>query len=132
MTDRLNRPGAWVGVDLDGTLARWDGYIDYSHIGEPVALMLDRVKQMLADGIDVRIFTARVDGGEVAIAMGISEGKHYRDVGHITEIIQDWTEKHLGVRLPVTCKKDFGCAAFYDDRAIQIIENTGIRADGLP
>lgn len=129
---RSKRPGAWVGVDLDGTLARYDGWVDETHIGEPVPLMLDRVKDMLAAGVDVRIMTARVDGGEVAAAMGLDGASVFRDVVRITNIIQDWTEKHLGVRLPVTCKKDFGMTQIWDDRAIQIIPNTGVRADGQP
>lgn len=129
---RNKRPGAWIGVDLDGTLAHYDGWVDETHIGEPVPLMLERVKIMLDEGYDVRIMTARADGGEVAAGMGLPGAEVFRDVGRITGIIQDWTEKHLGVRLPVTCKKDFGMLCLYDDRAIQIIPNTGVRADGQP
>lgn len=132
MAERLQRPGAWLGVDLDGTLAYDDGCIAEDHIGEPVPLMLQRVKDMLSAGYDVRIFTARVDGGLVALDMGLVDAHRYKDTDRITNVIQDWTEKHLGVRLPVTCKKDFGMVALYDDRAIQIIPNTGVRADGQP
>lgn len=127
-----NKHHGWIGVDLDGTLAHYDGWVDETHIGEPVPLMLERVKIMLADGWDVRIMTARADGGEVALSMGNLEGAKMRDIGRITGIIQDWTEKHLGVRLPVTNRKDYGMLALYDDRAIQIIVNTGVRADGQP
>ena len=122
----------WIGVDLDGTLAHYDGWVDETHIGEPIPLMIERVKIMLSDGWDVRIMTARADGGEVALAMGNPEGAKMRDIDRITRIIQDWTEKHLGVRLPVTNRKDYGMVALYDDRAIQIIPNTGLRADGQP
>jgi hypothetical protein len=125
------KPG-WIGVDLDGTLAHYDGWVDETHIGEPVPLMLERVKIMLAEGYEVRIMTARADGGEVALAMGNPEGAKMRDIGRITNIIQDWTEKHLGVRLAVTNRKDYGMLALYDDRAIQIIPNTGLRVDGQP
>src|SRR5574343_703797 len=52
----------WVAVDLDGTLAKFDGNFSRWDIGEPVPAMLDRVKQWLAQGRDVRILTARVHG----------------------------------------------------------------------
>ncbi|MEI8285241.1 MAG: hypothetical protein WCG52_09650, partial [bacterium] len=50
------QPG-WIGVDLDGTLAEFIG--DMSFIGEPIMPMLNRVKTWLANGREVRIFTAR-------------------------------------------------------------------------
>jgi hypothetical protein len=56
----------WIGVDLDGTLAHYDGWVNTFHIGDPVPLMAARVRQWLENGEDVRIFTARVDGGSVA------------------------------------------------------------------
>lgn len=50
----------WIGVDLDGTLAMYDGFKGPEHIGDPVPKMLERVKKWLAEGREVRIFTARV------------------------------------------------------------------------
>lgn len=122
----------WIGVDLDGTLAVYDGWRSEEHIGEPVPSMAFRVRKWLADGRDVRIFTARVDGGEVAIAMGNVEGEKFRNVDRIRSIIQDWTEFHFGVRLPVTNKKDYGMVELWDDRAVQVEPNTGKRMDGKP
>lgn len=40
----------WIGVDLDGTLAYYDGWIGAGHIGEPVPAMLERVKQLAGSG----------------------------------------------------------------------------------
>lgn len=37
----------------------------------------------------------------------------------------DWTEKHIGVRLPATNVKGFGMIAIFDDRAIGVVQNTG-------
>ena len=119
----------WTGVDLDGTLAIYDHWRGEDHIGDPVPLMLHRVKTMLAAGEDVRIFTARVDGGEAAIAMG-RNGEAFRDVAKITSVIEAWCLKHIGQVLPVTNKKDFGMVRLFDDRAIQIEYNTGMRMDG--
>lgn len=49
--------GGWIGVDLDGTLAEYTGWHGPGHIGPPIPKMLDRVKNWLAEGVDVRIFT---------------------------------------------------------------------------
>jgi hypothetical protein len=124
----------WIGVDLDGTLAKYDGWVNMFHIGEPIQLMLERVKKWLAEGREVRIFTARIDGGGAASKMGVDPEvvKKYEDIEAITKIVQDWTEKHLGVRLEVTNKKDYGMVELWDDRCVQVIPNTGMRADGRP
>jgi hypothetical protein len=49
----------WIGVDLDGTLAHYSEWKGPDSIGEPVPLMLARVKEWLAKGLEVRIVTAR-------------------------------------------------------------------------
>lgn len=116
----------WIAVDLDGTLAEYHGWISEEHIGSPIQEMAQKVRGWIAEGKDVRIFTARADGGEVAIAMGNPEGAKFRDIGRITTIIQDWTEKHFGVRLPVTNKKDYGMVELWDDRCKQVFRNTGV------
>ncbi len=109
----------WIGVDLDGTLAQyyeWDG-----NVGAPVPLMVERIKKWIADGKDVRIMTARVSS------------KH-ADINFVIEqraIISDWCLKHIGIELPITCSKDFQMLELWDDRAIQIVPNKGIRVDGL-
>lgn len=122
----------WIAVDLDGTLAEYHGWVNTFHIGPPIPAMLDRVKRWLSEGRDVRIFTARVDGGGTASKMGVDPEivKKYEDREAITRMIQDWTEKHIGVRLPVTNAKDYGMIELWDDRCVQVIPNTGKRADG--
>lgn len=40
----------WIGVDLDGTLAHYDGWKGADHIGEPIPAMVERVKQWLSEG----------------------------------------------------------------------------------
>ena len=106
----------WVGVDLDGTLAKYNGWVDEFHIGEPVPLMVERVKLWRSLGTEVRIFTARV-----------SANNRGRDIEATTKAIQDWCEKHIGERLPVTCTKDFGMIELWDDRCVRVIPNTGER-----
>jgi len=109
---------AWVGVDLDGTLARYDNYISHDTIGEPIALMADRVRDWIDHGVNVKIFTARV-----------AEPDPRRKLEIITAI-DNWCMDVFGKTLPITCIKDYGCIQIWDDRAIQIIPNTGRRADG--
>jgi hypothetical protein len=106
--------GGWIGVDLDGTLAQYTSWHGPYAIGAPVPKMLERVKNMLASGVEVRIFTARACDGDSAVIAAI----------------QNWTERHLGHRLVVTCTKDYQMLELWDDRAVQVIPNTGERADG--
>jgi len=117
---RLKTSGGWIGVDLDGTLAEYHGWPADGGVGKPVPLMVARVKKWLAEGVEVRIVTARVSG----------EGLPGRDPDQRRKI-QEWCLEHVGVVLPVTCVKDFQMICLYDDRAVQIIENTGLRADGV-
>lgn len=109
-------PGAaWIGVDLDGTLAHYDKWKGPEHIGEPIPCMVERVRSWLGAGINLAILTARVSVPE------------QRDVSEI--VIQRWCILHLGMTLPITCRKDYGMIELWDDRAIQVVKNTGERVD---
>lgn len=105
----------WIGVDLDGTLAKYEGWAGFHHIGEPVPAMVQRVKGWLAEGWEVRIFTARV--GKV---------KDVNDAIRAREAIEKWCIDHIGHVLPITATKDFAMAELWDDRAVQVIPNTGV------
>lgn len=39
----------WIGVDLDGTLAHYDHWRGETHIGPPIAPMVDRWRQARED-----------------------------------------------------------------------------------
>lgn len=104
-------------MDLDGTLAHYEGFKGPNHIGEPIKPMVDRVKRWLSAGKTVKIFTARVHGHGMPLIGGGKEDA-------ITPI-QDWSERHIGVRLEVTNVKDFDMIELWDDRCIQVIANTG-------
>jgi len=105
----------WIGVDLDGTLAEYGEWQGEDHIGEPIEPMVKRVRDWLDEGIEVKIFTARVAEDEE---------------GTVRELVEKWSEKHLGQKLQVTNKKDHEMLELWDDRAVQVIPNTGKRADG--
>jgi hypothetical protein len=114
----------WIGVDLDGTLAYYDGWKGNLHIGLPVPKMAARVIQWIVEGKDVRIFTARV--GRASIQNNLGDGEiFYEEELKIEKAIQDWTEKFLGKRLPVTAEKDFAMVELWDDRCVQVKTNTG-------
>lgn len=102
----------WIGVDLDGTLAQYNGWVDVSHIGPPIPLMVNRVKEWIKDGQDVRIFTARVSDPEVAPIARLA--------------IESWCLVHLDKVLPVTHEKDLKMYVLYDDRAVRVERNTGV------
>lgn len=98
----------WIGVDLDGTLARYNKWEGENHIGEPVPKMVKLIKNILKKGIEVKIFTARATKKSSI------------------KIIQDWLENVAGLpRLEVTNIKDQGMILLYDDRCRQVIKNTG-------
>lgn len=115
----------WIGVDLDGTLAFYDHWRGPHHIGPPIPAMLERVKRWVSEGLDVRIFTARVEGRTAALSMSYSGGDPSTNVDEIEAHIRKWCRKHVGCELAVTCTKDFGMIELWDDRCIQVIPNTG-------
>lgn len=121
----MSNSTGWIGVDLDGTLAHYDKWRGIEHIGEPIEPMVERVKHWLADGIDVRIFTARVDGGAVALSMGDQNGEAHRNIVAVKRHIEAWCERHLGKVLPITNVKDYGMIELWDDRCVQVVTNTG-------
>lgn len=112
---------SWIGVDLDGTFAHYEGWKGVDHIGDPIPAMLERVKKWLEAGQKIKIFTARVYCGE----SGEPEGDRFRDAQIARTFIEKWCLKHLGTVLPVTCCKDFGMVALYDDRCYRVELNTG-------
>ena len=120
-----NKMQGWIGVDLDGTLAEYNGWFGVAHIGHPVPAMVERVKRWVNEGRNVKIFTARCDGGQTALAMGESDGVSCRDVSEAVRHIEEWCVKHLGFKLPVTNVKDYGMIELWDDRAVQIRFNKG-------
>ena len=99
---------AWIGVDLDGTLAKYDGYKGPHEIGEPIPEMVNRIKKWLAEGKVVKIFTARAC---------------IKD--HIPPV-QEYILKHIGVPLEVTNVKDYAMAELWDDRAVRVRFNEGV------
>jgi hypothetical protein len=103
----INEYRGWIGFDLDGCIARYDGWKGREHIGEPIPHMIELVKTYLDEGYEVRIFTARAIDPEAI------------------PYVQEWTLKHIGQTLRVTNQKDYDLYMFYDDRAVAVEYNTG-------
>jgi hypothetical protein len=100
----------FIGVDLDGTLAihpEWSIPNGPEDIGEPIPEMVNRVKQWIADGKEVKIFTARACKEENILP------------------VKAWCKKYIGVELDVTNVKTPNMMELWDDRAISVIRNTG-------
>lgn len=99
--------GTYIAVDLDGTLAFYDGWKGADHIGEPIPAMMERVRKWIEEGKTVKIFTARACIAE-----------------QIPPVIE-WLKKQGLPELEVTNIKDFGMVELWDDRCIRVIPNTG-------
>lgn len=122
----------WIGVDLDGTLAFYDGWKGAEHIGPPIPRMLDRVVKWISDSNcpEVKIMTARVSPDK-------------EDSEKCRKVIEKWLLKHVIPLLPlylrepcpieisITHEKNARMIELWDDRCVQVIPNTGERADGL-
>ncbi len=97
----------WIGVDLDGTLARYDGWYGPAHIGEPIESMVKRVNVWIKEGVEVRIFTARAS------------------VPEYIPFVEKWLKEQGFPPLKVTNVKDFRMIELWDDRCVQVETNTG-------
>jgi hypothetical protein len=126
----------WIGVDMDGTLAKYPAGrgLPWNAFGPPIPAMVDRIKYWLSRDKEVRIVTARVFPyvfGNPSFSHAISH-RHQCLVTGLTftcremiEAIGDYTELHVGQRLPSTCAKDYQMIELWDDRAVQVVPNTG-------
>lgn len=108
------KPGKWIGVDFDGTLAHHVRGAGLSTYGEPIAPMVRRVRRWLSRGITVKILTARVSS-------------LFDDTVLQRRAIQLWCSMNLGQILDVVCEKDGNMEELWDDRCVSMANNTGER-----
>lgn len=99
---------SWIGVDLDGTLAEYNGWRGFNHIGRAVPAMLERVQTWLAEGRRIKIFTARAQAGEYACWP-----------------LRRWLHDQGLPELEITNIKDFHMTELWDDRCVRVEHNTG-------
>lgn len=102
----------WIGVDFDGVLVEYNGW-NNGKIGKPIPRMVERVNDWLEKGFEVRIFTSRC-------------GKMYPDqIEDNCQQIRKFCYEHFRRILDITNEKDQDMIELWDDRAIQVIKNTG-------
>jgi len=106
----------WWGFDLDGTLAHYDQWGDGS-IGVPIHPMVRRIRHYLKQGRIVKIVTARVHPNHGADA----DVNTVRIRAFLLEQFGD-----AGSLIPIVWGKDMHMITLFDDRATQVIPNTGI------
>ena len=106
-TDEADSTTPWIGVDLDGTLAKFGIWSGFNHVGKPVKPMLQRIRQWQAEGYRVKIFTARAS------------------VPEAIPPVKKWLKKHKLGDLEVTNKKDFSLIEIWDDRCVHVLANQG-------
>lgn len=102
-------PEKYIAVDLDGTLAKYNGWKGDTHIGPPIAKMVLRIKRWFRQGKKVKIFTARA----------------HKMRTPAKRAIEAWCEKYLGRKLEITNVKDPGMTRLWDDRAMDVKRNDG-------
>jgi hypothetical protein len=94
-----------IAVDLDGTLAFSPGGVGF--IGKPIKGMMDIVRSAIANGDEVRIFTARA-----------------HDSRQIPKV-RAWLKEHGLSGLKITNIKTPDIDLFYDDKAMAVHKNKG-------
>ena len=106
----------WYGFDIDGTIADNSAHtFGMGKIGKPVKPMCDLMKKLHAQGRCVKIFTARLS----------DVGSDPSSQQAVKEHIWKWCDENLGFRPEITDRKDYMMECLYDDRAKQVVRNTG-------
>lgn len=134
---KLAAQGGWIGVDLDGTLFEYHQWVGWNVFGAPIPLMVARVQRWHAEGREVKIVTARVGLPRFfgltnnrtklsAVTRHLCRvtGEKFSDLMMETAIQRHCIE-HVGFAMPVQCYKDVDMLELWDDRAVQVVPNTG-------
>lgn len=153
-THGVNGEG-WIGFDLDGTLAKYDGWQGLDHIGEPIEAMVRLAKKFHAEGKRIKILTARVaprlcgethaDGckcghcEEEASRPPVMQEQYLVELDNhgfsvkrtASSYIREWCDKHLGFVPEIVHQKDHLMLELYDDRVKQVVPNKGILVEDL-
>lgn len=108
--------GKWFGFDLDGTLAvDTPNRLNDTIIGKPIIPIVNIAKKLIAEGKEVRLFTARAYKGNRTNA----------EHEEVLYALKKWCVEYIGKEIPITCCKDHDIVHIYDDKAIAVRYNTG-------
>jgi len=104
-----------IAVDLDGTLAAYDGWRGLEHIGEPLPGAVKAMWALYQAGCELVIYTCRCgNNGRGEFAGGVS-------VQRWAEVVADWLLQHdfPPMHLHVDGGKPFA-DVYVDDRALRV------------
>lgn len=111
-------------VDLDGTLAvqywgddYYGGEYNPGKIGEPIPIMVDRIKAWWSIGDEVSIFTCR---------MNPTKPEYLQP---FLDAFPGWCMNVFGAVLEVSAIKDPYADDFWDNKAVRVTTNTGMISD---
>jgi ABC-type Zn uptake system ZnuABC Zn-binding protein ZnuA len=96
-----------IAVDLDGTLAKYNGWKGIENIGKPIPEMVKKIKKEIEKGNKVTIFTARATNDKAI------------------KFIKKWLKENDLPDLDITNIKKTNFDEFWDDKAVAIEKNTG-------
>src|SRR5271166_2065278 len=106
----------WCGFDLDATLAFYETWGDGS-IGAPIPPMIRRMKHYLRAGRKVAVVTARVHPSEPD-----ATGQYLMIRAFLKQALGSIA---LAEAVDIRADKDRHMISLFDDRAEQVIPNTG-------
>ena len=131
----LAKKTGWIGVDVDGTVFEYRGWVAWNVFGNPIPAMVDRIRAWHDAGVEVRFVTARV-------GLPISDGVLYRvddykkhvcrtsgvrfSDADMVAALHEHCRKHDVPELRVQCWKDARMIELWDDRAVQVVPNEGV------
>lgn len=109
----LNMKRIHIALDFDKTLAYHESSWGISRVGEPIPSMLKKVKEWVAKGYKITIFTAR-------LSHDLVQSKAQE------RLIKDFLAKNDLPDFDVTSTKKPYFSHIIDDRAYHVFPNTGI------
>ncbi len=124
----------WIGVDLDGTLSHWSKWTAPTDIGAPIPAMVARVQGWIRAGERVKILTARAQHPDAISAIYDWVERHvlgpmrderpkFRDASFVGTLYHDFK---VPDSLEITTSKDHLMTVLWDDRAVEVVRNTGM------
>lgn len=128
-------PPTWVGVGFDRVLVQYEHWRGGQHIGEPIPEMVELVRGLLQNGVDVRIVTSRIhplvhvsgsSPGNFATVQAVTPDASCKEATENAARIRQWCMEVFGQTLPITTQINPSMRTFYSDKAIQVESNTGV------
>jgi hypothetical protein len=117
-----------IAYDFDKTISHYEeGDIDKygaDYIGAPIPEIVEEIKQHLADGDEVFIFTARVSPHDSSFEAALDATKAHIAIAH-------FCLHEIGTLLPITHEKNCRWTRIVDDKADQVVANQGIHVAEL-